>query len=443
MAKRTKIQALSELVGRAMLAAKMGIQYGGDRNIYTALGYPQTIQYSDVIARYTRQDIARAVIDRPVEASWCDDVAIQEAVEEETPLEKAWRNLCKNKDLNVISNLQKLDTLAGLGRYAVLLLGLSDAKSTDMLVVPPTEGVSLVYLKAYGEGHANIVKTETDRTNPRYGLPVLYQLTNQDDTGISYTYQVHHDRVLHVAQGNLEGDVYGESRLLPIWNRLMDLEKLVGGSAEMFWRNARPGYKGKIDDDFILTIEDENKLIDQLEEYEHNLRRFLVARGVEIDSLMQPVTDPTTHVDVQIQMISAQTGIPRRILTGSERGELASTQDRENWADYITARRLRFINHSILGPFIDRCIKHGVLPAPRDGYDIIWPSVYERSEEDRARVGEIRSRALAQYASQPAAEMIIPPEAFCQYFLGLSIEDLDVISKIVEKDTQGIDNEPA
>ena len=39
-------------------------------------------------------------------------------------------------------------------------------------------------------------------------------------------------------------------------------------------------------------------------------------------------------------MISAETGIPKRILTGSERGELASSQDRDNWFERYPERIL-------------------------------------------------------------------------------------------------------
>jgi len=132
---------------------------------------------------------------------------------------------------------------------------------------------------------------------------------------------------------------------------LFDLEKLVGGSAEMFWRGARPGYKGKVDKEYTLTSDEEEDFQDQLDEYEHNLRRFLISRGIDISALETQVSDPSKHVDVQIQMISAQTGIPKRILTGSERGELASTQDITSWYSLIQGRRENYVAGNILRPF--------------------------------------------------------------------------------------------
>ena len=57
-----KIQTLGAIAARMQLAAKMGVQYGGDRKIYEALGYPLTITYQDYEARYYRQDIALIIV---------------------------------------------------------------------------------------------------------------------------------------------------------------------------------------------------------------------------------------------------------------------------------------------------------------------------------------------------------------------------------------------
>ena len=65
-----QLQVLSELMGRRMLATTMGLQYNGARDIYQALGYPLTLSFDDYLNRYIRQDIAKAIIDRPVKATW-------------------------------------------------------------------------------------------------------------------------------------------------------------------------------------------------------------------------------------------------------------------------------------------------------------------------------------------------------------------------------------
>jgi hypothetical protein len=216
-----------------------------------------------------------------------------------------------------------------------------------------------------------------------------------------------------------------------VFNRLKDLEKLVGGSAEMFWRGARPGYAGKLDPEYMLTKDTEEGLKRQLDEFENNLRRILMLEGVTLDSLEPQVVDPSMHVDIQIQMISAITGIPKRILTGSERGDLASTQDKDNWLDLIQMRREEYAEPKIIRATIDRCIEFGVLPKPeKETYKIKWQDLYAPSVKDQADIGQIRSLALKHYTYNPEAEQFIPFEAFLTFFLGLEDEEVEYIKKL-------------
>ena len=438
-----RIQALSTLVSRATLSGRMGQQYGTDvgtysRDIYEALGYPLELTYQDFVTRYVRQDIARAVIDKPVDGSWQGGCLIQESTDEDTALEKSWKSLIQREELNVFGKLNRLDKLVGIGSYGVLLFGLDDVAQKDQFALPITAGKSsqLMYLQPLSEDSAKISQWETKTANPRYGQPLYYDVTlAQPGSDSTTNLRVHFSRVLHIPGEILEGSVEGASRLLPIYNRLFDLEKLVGGSAEMFWRGARPGYKAKVEPDFTLTTDDEDDFKDQLDEYEHNLRRFLVAKGMDIDSLETQVADPSSHVDVQIQMISAQTGIPKRILTGSERGELASTQDLTSWYSLLQARRENYLPGSILRPFIRKCQDIGVLAPVKSeeaGYSFVWTPLFEKSDAEKAEVGKIRATALNQYAAQPMAEAIVPPEAFYKYFLGLEQDQIDMITKLQE-----------
>jgi hypothetical protein len=215
-----------------------------------------------------------------------------------------------------------------------------------------------------------------------------------------------------------------------VFNRLYDLEKLIGGDAEMFWRGARPGYSGKLDPDFSMSEDTKNQLMDQLNEYEHNLRRFLVAEGMELSSLAQQIADPANHVDIQIQMISAVTGIPKRILTGSERGELSSAQDSSEWKDYVQGRREDHAEPRIVRPFVDRLVALQILPTPEEEeYDVKWNDLYSLSEKARVEIGKGRANALREYSTNPLAMEIVPPKAFTEHFLGFTKEQITLINK--------------
>lgn len=426
-----RMQVLQELVSRLSLASKLGMSFEGKRDLYETLGYPKELRFSDYYSFFRRHDMAKAVINRPIKAAWRGPVIPMEMDDDkETPFEKAWRVLTEEHE-TLKSTLIKVDRLAGIGRYGVILLGLSDVQGSTDFVKPVSGKSRLVYLKAAGENTCTIVEWEENPTNPRYGLPKVYEITIEQNLRTAQV-RVHHSRVIHVVDEPIEGEVYGTPRLEAVYNRLMDLEKLVGGSGEMFWRGAHPGYSGKLDPNFQMTPKDEEDLQKQIDEYEHNLRRILVNQGMSLKSLAQQVSDPKNHVDVQVQMISAVTGIPKRILTGSERGELASSQDQDEWNAYIQDRRENFIEPQILRPLIDRFIELDILPEPKNGYSIQWQDLNATSDEDKAKVGEIRARALKEYSSQPTAAMLVPPLAFYEYFLGLSQDQITLITQMQE-----------
>lgn len=427
------IQVLSELVGRATLASSMGLQYGGDRDVYQALGYKTVLDYADYASYYSRLDIAAAVINRPVDATWRGGFELLESDDDkETPLEKTFSDLYDRLALH--SKFARLDRLVSLGKYGLLLLGLSDVRNIEQFATPVVTSATLklLWVKPFGEGSAptTTIEYEGDPTNERYGFPKTYVITviNTVD-GSSQIIRVHHSRVIHVADGLLESEIEGTPRLQVVFNRLMDLEKLVGASAEMFWRGARPGYQGKVDKDYTVTQTTRDDLQTQIDEFEHNLRRMLLNEGITWDALAPQVSDPEKHVLVQLQMISAASYIPLRILLGSEIGQLASEQDRNNWLDYINGRRSEKAESLIILPFTDRGIKQGWLPAPDVEYSVKWKPLWEQSDKEKAEVGNIRATAIKSYASAPGAELVVPPTSFRKICLGLSDEENELVEE--------------
>jgi len=423
------LKTLSTLVTRALLATKLGKQYGTDRDLYEALGYPTEITFDDYLMHYTRQDMAAAVINKPVNYTWRGDVMVSDNADDDSSFKKAWKELLKN--LSLKSKFIRLDKLTCLGKYGVLLLGFDDVKEIQEFKNPVQAGKrTLLYLKPYGQGDISIVKWEQEPTEPRYGLPFIYQIkTSANESDNDALIQVHYSRVIHVPGELLTSEVEGIPVLQKVYNRLMDLEKLVGGSAEMFWRGARPGYQTQIKDDYQMGAVEESNLKAQFDEYEHHLRRFLTIEGVDIKELATQVSNPESHVDIQIQMISAASGIPKRILIGSERGELASTQDKVAWLEEVQNRREEYAELQIIKVFVDICIKYKILPMPEGGaYTIEWEDLFAPSEKDKAEVGKTRATALKEYLTNPAVESIVSPEAFFKYFLGLKEEQItDII----------------
>ncbi len=431
MEKDKKIQILSELVSRMNLASKLGMQFQGDRDIYKALGYSTELEYNNFLAQYKRHDIAKAIIKRPVDKTWAGSLQILS--QDNDTFNKEIKEL--NNKFHLKSIFSRLDVLTSLGRYGILLLGLDDVSVEADFQEPVQSGNrKLLYLRPFGEGSIEIYMKEINPNNNRFGKPLFYKILFEKDKEII----IHYTRVLHVTGELIDSEIYGTPILEVVYNRLQDLEKIVGGSAEMFWKGARPGYQAMVDKEFTMTPDEEKELKDQIDEYEHNLRRMLVNQGVQYKALASQVEDPTNHVDIQIQMISAVTGIPKRILTGSERGELASTQDNDNWLSAIQERRDEFAAPQIVYKFIDICQQYNILSKAE--YEIEWSDLFITSNKDKMEIGKGYSTAIKEYSTNPNAINIMPLEAFYRFILHLTDEQIEAIDtmrqeEILEEDT--------
>lgn len=436
----------SVIVSRSTLASQLGESFDGDRKLYTACGYPLTITYERYKGRFTRQDIAKRIVNAYPDATWRGEPEVFETEEgdRETQFEKEWDELLKS--IRVYHYLNRVDRIAGIGKYAVLLLGFNDGKNME----EPVENASeLLYIQPYAENHASIDNSVTDKKDKRYGLPETYKIQMgtemvKESSKVSATREqrVHWSRVIHVAEGCTESDVYGTPRLECVYNRLQDIEMITGGSAEMFWRGGFPGYS--LEAEANATVQDTTALEDEIEAYMHGLTRVLRLQGMKANALTPQVANPKSHLEIQLQLISGATGIPVRILTGSERGELASSQDQSNWEHRVDERRRNFAGPSILEPLINRLIEKGVLTKPKE-FTIQWPDIGALDEKEEAEIAKNKTEALAKYV-QSGAESIIPPLAFLTTVLGYSDEEAttmleDVVETIREEEMEPVEEE--
>ena len=406
---------------------------GGGPTTDQILNHPETIQYSDYKQRYKRQDIANRVINGPVNATWKEDPYVTETSAAFTLFERDYKRL--EDSTNLYYHLRKVDLLATLGRFSILYIGFDD--SAENLSYPPENIAGVNYLSAIAEDSVQISLWDTDPKSKRFGLPTMYQVKfDSGDTQTSTVY-VSWTRVLHVAENTLESDVYGIPYMEPIYNRLIGLDKLCGGSPEMYWRGARPGYTAQAQPDSIVNQTQINSIKSELTSYINDMQRFLFVEGVDIKALAPQVVSPKEHVDVQIQMIAGATGMPIRMLTGSERGELASSQDERAWLKLIEQRREEVAKDIILIPLIDKLIDLGVLHNPRKGYTVVWEPIVVLEEKDKAEIGRLRTESLAKYVSTPGTESVVPQDMFLKRELSYSDEEIELANELAAQEGEG------
>jgi hypothetical protein len=189
--------------------------------------------------------------------------------------------------------------------------------------------------------------------------------------------------------------------------------KVVGGGSEAFWKRVDGGKQIKLDPTLPLpTPEQKAELHNQIEEYTHELRRVLTTRGVDIQDLGTGVSSFGDQVSSIMDLIAATTGIPQRILMGSERGELASTTDQSNFDDRVEDRRSDFADPSVVRPFIDRLISLGVLPEPSEYY-VRWPEIKNLNAAQRMTLA-----TAAANLNTVAGEVIVTPNEIRDKILG-------------------------
>jgi len=415
------LQAFSALIRRAAYATSLGETFGGDRDLYTALGWKKDLVFQDYYNKYDRLEIAKRVINLPVKSTWKAGFTLVDPAAESgkvTKFVQEWQAM--EKRLRLTRQMRRADRLTRVGQFGILLLGYDDIQAQAEFAQPvrfklnpiDTEIAAsprnLIYTKALSENNITVAEFDKDVNSERYWLPKIYQIQfDRPDGSKSESFRVHWSRILHITEEIFEDETYGIPSLRSAFNRFDDIEKIIGGSAEMFWRGARPGYAANIDKDARMGTKDKADFQDQLKEWEHDLRRFLYTRGIEMQSLAPQISDPTQHFDIQISLIAAAFNIPKRILLGSERGELASSQDERNYYAGIQDRQVDHAEPDIVRPFIDRQIRAGLLPEVED-YEIQWPDLYSVNDEDQAGISEKLSKALTQYFKVPGAEDQMP-----------------------------------
>lgn len=374
----------SALLARADFAALAGKSFGGRRDIYTSLGYQDVLKPADYRGRYNRGGIAKSLVEAFPISTWRGggELIENDDPETETPFEKAFHEL--NQRLGIWNVFLKTDILTGLGRFGVILLGAPSGAGGWAEPLERCRPEDLKYLWSYSERDVTIESYEQDTRNERFGQPLFYALKRISADGRSnmMAARVHYSRVIHVAEGVLDDPVFGTPRLQAVWNYLDDLDKIVGGGAEASWKRIDGGKQFKLDPTLTPTDAELAELREKIERYTHGLERNMTTRGVDIQDLGSLVSNFGPNCAAVIDLISATSRIPQRILMGSERGELASSTDQSNYDDRVQDRRTDFAATQIVRPFTDRLISLGALPAPAE-YETRWPDIKEMDDDQR------------------------------------------------------------
>jgi len=419
-----------------MLATRAGLQFSGKRKLYDVFGYPSILTSEHMLAKYQRQDITSRIVDMPPEEMWSRPPTLTEL----RGAKDKWDAFTSK--INFWERVIQVDKLCAFGPFALLWLGMRGISEKPAPKVSSLDDI--FYLQAYGADAVKI-KTYEERTDDsRYGQPILYEV-KVGPQGQQKTVQVHHSRVVHIVDRPLQGLMFGEPRLQQVYNVLEDLLKVGGGSAELYWLTANRGMQVDIDKSMDLAPGDAAALQDELDEFQHELRRYIRTRGVKVTPLGSEVADPRGVFEVLIATLAGTTSIPQRILTGSEAGQLASEQDRANWSEYIERRRRVFGEPYILKPTLQKLEDLGYLPEGstekvRFGTKesvFEWPEAFHMSPLEESNALASKGRAVSNLSRRNQFGNPIISDEEAREIIGVKreIPDNELFPKAPEKTT--------
>lgn len=339
--------------------------------------------------------------------------------------------------------LLRADILSGIGHYGVIFIGLNDgiqdltqpAKGVEEVNSKPTpinkdleeqliskgtevpkhtvvrnasgvykltvneeqqQGRKITMLRALPETQCQVVQWEQNPTSPRYGQPAMYLMyfadPQQDSLSLGQPMSgqmVHWTRVLHIADTwhhASANECIAAPRIKPVLNPVLDIIKVRGASAEGFWQQAFSLLSFETHPQLgVEASPNPTEMKDLFERVQNGLQRAFWTVGQTAKSIAPNVSDPTPHIAISLEAICIKLEMPIRIFKGSERGELASSQDDESWNDRVQGRQLYYNTPRIVIPFIDRLIMLGVLPEPTE---IEEKEVVDEEAQAKLQAGE-------------------------------------------------------
>lgn len=399
------VNALADAMGRQrMLYA--GHQGNTKRTkLYEEFGYPNDLDFYRYYRAYERNPVAYAAVHKLLDSCWVDRPTIIDGDEDKestttTPWEKsATRLLARHW-----AKIKDADRRNLVGKYSALLIQFRDGREwkepVNKAVIKRLGDRAVVKLIPAWESQIKPGNFDTDTMSETYGQPVNYQF-NEQPVGDDGTYgpvrsvTVHPDRVIILCEGSEDENMLsGVPYLRAGYNKLLDLEKISGGSAEGFLKNASRqlgiAFDAQTD---MVTIAAQAKeagyanigeaMNDKIARMNRGTDAALVMQAGTPSVLSVAAADPSPSWTVTANEFSSSIQCPFTILFGQQTGRLASDEDKADWAKRCNGRRWGFMT-AVVKAILERFWKLGVIDAPQSGeVTLAWSDLLAPSEKEK------------------------------------------------------------
>lgn len=372
---------------------------------WTQYGYSQHVSFDMLYAAYERGGVGHGAVHKLLDGCWQKPPRIKcPKGDKESPWEKGVAKLLRS--VRAMAKLKDMDRRNLIGRYAALVYRVADSKTLD---APLDRAVRLVDLIPLYENQIKVAKWHTDPARENYGTPAMFQYRKISPPGTETEGRpeewadVHPSRVQILAEG-ATGDFYeGVPLLRAGFNRLVDLDKIAGGSGESYLKNSARTIVFKYDAGAAPQAipGDDGKPVASVREAHETQARALnrsadaaiVMQGGDASTLQTSISDPTGPWTVAANEFAASVRIPFTILFGQQTGRLASDEDKGDFANRCASRQEMELT-PMLEEFVTRMQAAGIIETGE--FEVEWPPVNAPTEKDKAELLGKMTAAMQQ-----------------------------------------------
>lgn len=375
---------------------------------YADFGWPEVVTFPMLKNMWERNPLGRAAVEAYIEKIWEDDPELFEAEEAHDPTDNELAFKRWAEDIRFWSKLAEADRRGLVGDYSAVILQVADNLDWNR-PMGKVRGLQDVWnVIPVWEDELTVAEWDLDQQSRRYGEPLMYsyQEKQRDEARNQApvrSVQIHHSRVVIWSS---TGDLEGRSILRPGYNSMLDVEKVMGGGAEGFWKNARSSLTLNLDANADLAKlaralgVDATGLPDKLNEiaddFSKGFDKALITQGMEATPISVTMPQPEEFQDGPMKMFAASVRIPIRVLIGNVTGERASTEDEKSWAKRCNGLRNRG-RKPLIKVILNRLEACGALQAGTDWF-IEWPDLTEGTTTEKMEVAfklsEINNKAI-------------------------------------------------
>lgn len=365
----------------------------GRRDLDQEFGYKPNLTFNDWFRLFNRS-FGRAVVTVAPSKVWQSHPVLKENNKTDTPFLVEFNKLAKRTRLFKV--MSELHTKSLVGEYGALFIAAKevDGKPDKPLYLASSENIVAI------RSHYQVELTEegspvvSNPSSERFGLPEYFEYrgnsiaSNNNQNAQSFI--VDPSRVFTFSQFASQGSVRGDSILESTYNYIVNIEKIVGGVAEGFYKAAGNKRFYEITNPelakAVLNSDTKKEEFAQSDhDFDSGFSSSKLLGGMKVSQLQNMMSDPEQPFSINMQMICSILGISTTEFIGHLTGERASSENSKGWNNKCEGIRENIINPDMIIAFIRHIDKLGgwANSPDYDALEIEWPDLNAPSQSEK------------------------------------------------------------